>query len=419
MCGIAGILDLSLRKIERLPRRLEVMAELMAHRGPDGQGVWMATSGAVGLAHRRLAIIDLSDTGRQPMADPTGAVVTYNGEIYNYVELRRALAAHWDYRSTSDTEVLLSAYARWGVDCLSELRGMFAFALWDEKRRRLFCARDRFGIKPFYYAVVGGQLVFASEAKALLPFLPAIETDAAALAEYLTFQYGIGEHTLFKGINRLPPGHALLAENGEIKVWRYWDVTYEIDFDHSPGYFERRLVELLNESVALHLRADVPVGSYLSGGLDSSLVATLAGRANPANNHCFHGKFLEHPGYDESGYARLVAQSAGAELFEIDITADDFAKHIGDVIYHLDYPVAGPGLLPAIHGLEAGAPACARSCSADKAATRCSAAMPAISSPISSSASRRRSTAPAATVISSSPSNRSSPISAFCRNTSR
>jgi asparagine synthase (glutamine-hydrolysing) len=346
MCGIAGVFDLRGRKIERLERRLEVMAELIAHRGPDGQGVWTAGSGAVGLAHRRLAIIDLSDTGRQPMSDPTGAVVTYNGEIYNYIELKRALAAHWDYRSTSDTEVLLSAYARWGVDCLRELRGMFAFALWDEKARRLFCARDRFGIKPFYYAVIGGQLFFASEPKALLPFLPSIETDAAALAEYLTFQYGIGEHTLFKGVKRLPPGHALLAENGEVKIWRYWDVTYEIDFDHSPSYFEHRLVELLNESVALHLRADVPVGSYLSGGLDSSLVATLAGRANSANNRCFHGKFLEHPGYDESGYARLVAQSAGAELFEIEITADDFAKRIGDVIYHLDYPIAGPGSFP-------------------------------------------------------------------------
>jgi asparagine synthase (glutamine-hydrolysing) len=346
MCGIAGIVDLSGRQIERLHRRLEVMAELIAHRGPDGQGIWTAPSGEVGLAHRRLAIIDLSETGRQPMADPSGTVVTYNGEIYNYRELKQALAAHWDYRSTSDTEVLLAAYARWGVDCLQQLRGMFAFALWDAKARRLFCARDRFGIKPFYYAVVGGQVVFASEAKALLPFLPEIETDPAALAEYLIFQYGIGENTLFKGIKQLPPGHAMLIEDGKLKVWRYWDVAYDIDFDHSPGYFEHRLVELLDESVALHLRADVPIGSYLSGGLDSSLVTILAGRANRTNNHCFHGKFTGHPGYDESGYARMVAQSAGAQLFEVDITADDFTKHIRDVIYHLDYPVAGPGSFP-------------------------------------------------------------------------
>src|SRR5436190_612868 len=193
MCGIAGIFDMSGRRIERLRHRIEIMAELIAHRGPDGQGVWTAESGEVGLAHRRLAIIDLTDTGKQPMADPSGAVVTYNGEIYNYRELKRALAAHWDYRSTSDTEVLLSAYARWGVECLPQLRGMFAFALWDAKAQRLFCARDRFGIKPFYYALIGTQVVFASEAKALLPFLPEIATDPAALAEYLVFQYGIGD----------------------------------------------------------------------------------------------------------------------------------------------------------------------------------------------------------------------------------
>src|SRR5205823_14452483 len=171
---------------------------------------------------------------------------------------------------------------------------------------RLFCARDRFGIKPFYYAVVGTQVIFASEAKALLPFLPELATAPAALAEYLVFQYGIGDQTLFKGVKQLPPGHAMLIENGELKIWRYWDVAYDIDFDHSPSYFERRLAELLNESVALHLRADVPVGSYLSGGVDSSLVAILAGRADLDNNHCFHGKFTQHPGYDESGYARMV-----------------------------------------------------------------------------------------------------------------
>jgi asparagine synthase (glutamine-hydrolysing) len=346
MCGIAGIVDMSGGAIERLQHRLEVMAELIAHRGPDGQGTWTSPSGEAGLAHRRLAIIDLSETGRQPMTAPSGTVVTYNGEIYNYLELKQAFAPQWEYRSTSDTEVLLAAYAHWGVDCLQQLRGMFAFALWDARAQRLFCARDRFGIKPFYYAVVDGVLVFGSEAKALLPFLPEIETDPAALAEYLTFQYSLGEHTLFKGIKRLPPGHALLVENGALKVWRYWDVTYEIDFDHSPNYFEHRLVELLDESVTLHLRADVPVGSYLSGGLDSSLVALLAGRANGANDHCFHGKFTTHPGYDESAYARMVAQSAGAQLFEIDITAADFATHIRDVIYHLDYPVAGPGSFP-------------------------------------------------------------------------
>src|SRR5262249_25438300 len=150
------------------------------------------------------------------------AVICYNGEIYNYLELRRELAAGWRFGSTSDTECILAAHAKYGVGCLDHLRGMFAFAIWDERRQSLFCARDRFGIKPFYYAVVGNLLVFASEAKALLPFLPAIETDPQSLGEYLTFQYTLGEATLFKGIKQLLPGHALAIENGALRIWRYW-----------------------------------------------------------------------------------------------------------------------------------------------------------------------------------------------------
>lgn len=320
------------------------MDELIAHRGPDGSGVWMSDRQDVGLAHRRLSIIDLSDAAAQPMAGANGAVVTYNGEIYNYVELRDALAAHWQFRTSSDTETILAAYARHGTGCVDHLRGMFAFALWDGQR--LFCARDRFGIKPFYYAVVGDTFLFASEAKALLPFLSDIETDASALAEYLTFQYTIGEHTLFKGVKQLLPGHALSVENGQVKVWRYWDVKYEIDFDHSPRYFEDRLAELVDDSLRLHLRSDVPVGSYVSGGIDSSLIAILAGRADRANRHAFHGKFTEFPGYDESQYAQLAADRAGSELHVIDIKARHFRDHIHDVLYHLDFPVAGPGSFP-------------------------------------------------------------------------
>jgi asparagine synthase (glutamine-hydrolysing) len=221
---------------------------------------------------------------------------------------------------------------------------MFAFAIWDGKR--LFCARDRFGIKPFYYAIVGDSFMFASEAKALLPFLPDIETDASALAEYLTFQYTIGEHTLFKGIRQLLPGHALALENGQVKVWRYWDVKYEIDYDHSPRHFQTRLAELVDESLRLHLRSDVPVGSYVSGGIDSSLIAILAAKIDPVNRQSFHGKFTEFPGYDESGYAQLAADRAGSQLHVVDIKARHFRDHIDDVLYHLDFPVAGPGSFP-------------------------------------------------------------------------
>ena len=346
MCGIAGIVSLTADLVPRLDASLAVLSRMIAHRGPDGDGAWITASHRAGLTHRRLAIIDLSDAARQPMVGPAGAVITYNGEIYNYLELRADLSSSWHFRSTSDTECVLAAYDRHDTGCLDYFRGMFAFAIWDDRRKRLFCARDRFGVKPFYYAVAGGLFVFASEAKALLPFLPQIETDPDALAEYLTFQYTIGEATLFRGVKQLLPGHALTVDEGEIRIWRYWDVRYEIDGDHNARYFERRLVELLDDSVELHLRSDVPVGAYVSGGVDSSLLAILAGASDDGIAQCFHGRFSQLPGYDESKYAVTAATRAKAELHVIDITARHFRDHIADVLYHLDFPVAGPGSFP-------------------------------------------------------------------------
>jgi asparagine synthase (glutamine-hydrolysing) len=345
MCGIAGIVDLGRKRVPALADALDVMSGLIAHRGPDGAGEWSARDGSVGLAHRRLAIIDLTLSGAQPMAGPNSTVISYNGEIYNYRELREALAGRWTFRSSSDTETILAAYEADGTDCLGRLRGMFAFALWDERRDRLFCARDRFGIKPFYYATIGSRFYFASEPKALMPFLPEVATDSVALAEYLTFQYTIGEHTLFKSIKQLLPGHALAVENGKVKVWRYWDVNYDIDFSRDAPFFEERLRGLAQESMRLHLRADVPIGSYLSGGIDSSMLTLLAAGVERERDS-FHGRFTEYPGYDESRYAELVAAAAGSRLHVADITAADFREHIGDVIYHLDFPVAGPGSFP-------------------------------------------------------------------------
>jgi len=346
MCGIAGIVSLDGMAVPRLDSALQVLDRLIAHRGPDGQGSWTGPSRAAGLVHRRLAIIDLSPAAAQPMLGPGSTAITYNGEIYNYLELREALADRWPFRSASDTECILAAYDRYGADCLGHLRGMFAFAIWDERRKALFCARDRFGIKPFYYAVDGNLFVFASEAKALVPFLPEIETDPAALAEYLTFQYTIGEATLFRGIRQLLPGHTLTVENGKVTIRRYWDVRYDIDFEHNQRYFERRLTELLDDTVDVHLRSDVPVGAYVSGGIDSSLIAILAGKTARGLADCFHGRFTDHLGYDESGFAQAAVDKAGARLHTIDITAQHFRDHIADVIYHLDFPVAGPGSFP-------------------------------------------------------------------------
>ena len=346
MCGIAGIVSLSGAPVDRLEPKLAVMNELLAHRGPDGQGIWTAPDQVAGLAHRRLSILDLSPTGAQPMLGPNRTALVHNGEVYNYVELREALATWWNFRGTSDTETILATYARHGDDVVDHLRGMFAFALWDDRSRRLVAARDRFGIKPFYYAVIGDTLYFASEVKALLPFLDRIETDPQALAQYLTFQYTIDNLTLFRDVRQLQPGHMLVVENGQLSVRRYWDVNYEIDWDHSATYFYRRLRELLDDSIDVHLRSDVPVGGYVSGGIDSSLMAILAARQSTDNRDFFHGKFSGFPGYDESRYAELVVEEAGGTLHQMDITADDFRDNIEKVIYHLDYPVAGPGSFP-------------------------------------------------------------------------
>ena len=344
MCGIAGACRVGRGEVAGLATSLEVMDHLQRHRGPDGRGSWIRPGSEVGFAHRRLSIIDL-DSGAQPMTDAAGNWITYNGEIYNYIELRQELEPH-TFRTTSDTEVILAAYRRWGVDCVDHLRGMFAFALWDEARGMLFCARDRFGIKPFYYAEVGGVLYFASEAKTLLPFLPAVETDLQALKEYLAFQFCLGERTLFKGVSQLPPGHTLSVANGMVATRKYWEVYYEIDFHHTSRFFEDQLREALDESVRLHLRADVPIGAYVSGGIDSSLVASLAKRAGAADLIGFTGRFDYGADYDESHHAAELARSCGIELSALTITAADFVDNIRRVIYHLDYPTAGPGVFP-------------------------------------------------------------------------
>jgi asparagine synthase (glutamine-hydrolysing) len=344
MCGICGAIDLRGNPIPDLERRLEVMSSLIAHRGPDDAGIWTHERRHVGLGHRRLSIIDL-EHGHQPMADERGRWITYNGEIYNYPELRSELGAD-RFRTTCDTEVVLRAHDRWHTKGLERLRGMFAYALWDEPAQELICVRDRFGIKPLYYATVGDIVYFASEAKALLPFLPSIETDHDALKDYLAFQFCLAGKTLFKGVEELLPGHFLKLGRGAAKPVRYWEVYFELDFDHTDKYFEEQIGTLLRESVELHLRSDVPVSTYLSGGLDSSAVASLASSHSETTMHAFTGKFSEDERYDESRYARALAQFRGLELHEVDVGVEDFITHLGDVVYHLDFPVAGPGSFP-------------------------------------------------------------------------
>ena len=345
MCGIAGIASLESAFLPDLSNSLRVMNHLQRHRGPDGEGIWIHQAGRVGLGHVRLSIIDLS-TGNQPMRGRDGNWIAYNGEIYNYVELRKDLGPE-SFQTTSDTEVILRAYEEWGETCVDRLRGMFAFAIWDEKNGKLFCARDRFGIKPFYYTLLKDRFIFASEIKALLPFTEEIATDYNGLKDYLAFQFTLGEKTLFKGINQLLPAHTLALKDGRIQIRKYWEVNYRLDWYHTKQYFTEEVRNLVMDSVRVHLRSDVPVGSYLSGGLDSSIVGSLARETNKDEKYlAFHGKFSTGPEYDESRYARAVADYCHMELHEQDFTSRDFINNIRKVIYHLDYPVAGPGSFP-------------------------------------------------------------------------
>jgi asparagine synthase (glutamine-hydrolysing) len=344
MCGIGVAISLDGRRVPHLRAALTGMNELLAHRGPDGSGEWLHPEGHIGLSHRRLAIIGL-ERGDQPMSDGDGNWISYNGEIYNYKSLRRELGPS-RFTTDSDTEVILRLYRQAGVGGLRRLRGMFAFALWDEQHRELLVARDRFGIKPLYYTVADGVLYCASEAKALLPFRPAVETDTQALREYLTFQFPLGGRTLFKGISELPSAHVLHVKDGQVSVRRWWEVEYEHDFDHSEQYFTRRLREIVSGSVEAHLVADVPVGAYVSGGLDSSIIASIAAGSSSDELIAFFGRFDAGPRYDEAEHARLVASYAGFSLRETTIVPRDLVDNLGRIIYSLDFPVGGPGSLP-------------------------------------------------------------------------
>lgn len=344
MCGISAIFEINSQNLSRIDNFLCVMNELQKHRGPDGDGIWIHHNGHLGLSHVRLSIIDLH-TGRQPMLSESQTAITYNGEIYNYKQIRRQIGEK-NFKTQSDTEVLLLAYEKWGADFLSKLRGMFAFALWDEEKSTLFCARDRFGIKPFYYTVSKGVFYCASEIKALLPFAEEVETDLESLNDYLTFQFTLGDKTLFKGIKKLEPGHSLTIKSGEITINKYWEVYYNIDFNHTEKYFIQQTRDLMDESIDLHLRSDVPVGAYVSGGRDSSIVAALASQIETNEFKAFTGKFSYGEGYDESMFARDLAKENSIDLYELDIESRDFVSSIEKIIYHLDEPVAGPGSFP-------------------------------------------------------------------------
>lgn len=286
---------------------LESMIRVQRHRGPDDSGMYIARTDGIGLGHNRLSIIDLSAAGRQPMSSPEGDLwITFNGEIYNYRELKDELN-DYPYVSGTDTEVILAAYRRWGEKLVERFIGMFAFAIWDSPRRRLFCARDRMGVKPFNYTWLDGSFVFASEIKALLAAGKRAEPDWETWAVYLTHgYYDHSDRTFFDGVFSLPPGHTLVLEDGRVKIKSYWSLpekAMEIadigDSDAAGGY-----LELLKDSARLRMRSDVPVGVNLSGGLDSaSLAAALGDALEPGGEIVAFTASFDDTGYDETGFA--------------------------------------------------------------------------------------------------------------------
>lgn len=324
------------------------MCRLIAHRGPDGQGVW--TDGAVGFGHRRLSIIDLSPAGTQPMSTPDGRLtVTFNGEIYNFEELRAELERRGcHFVSKSDTEVILHAYAVFGVECLSRLHGMFAFALWDARERTLFAARDRAGKKPFYYRLDADGLAFASEPKAFLAepsFSP--EADPAALFQYLSYQYVPTPGSAFKGVRRLPPAHYLLVRDGRVQVERYWQLRYSPKVQVSEAEAEARALDLLRQATRERLVSDVPLGAFLSGGIDSSLIVALMAEAGAGTVRTFSIGFDESD-YNELPYARMVADRFGTEHHEA-IVRPDAVSILPTLIWHYNEPYADSSAIPTLY----------------------------------------------------------------------
>jgi len=319
----------------------------IVHRGPDDEGVFVNEN--VGLAVRRLSIIDLQG-GHQPMANEDQNLwIVYNGEIYNHERLRDVLESRGHrYRTRSDTETILHLYEEYGADCVQHLQGMFAFAIWNKSDRRLFTARDRLGIKPLYYWYDGGTFLFASEIKAILAY-PGVRTEfnKSVLAEYLAFGYIAGPATLFAGIQKLLPGHTLeVSETGQIQIQQYWDLPFEQGAsEHSRDYYVKRYRELLEESVAAHLMSEVPLGVLLSGGLDSSVVAALATRARGAPPKTFSVGYAEDA-FSELPYARQVAAHIGSEHHEVRMSRGEFFDALPELIWHEDEPIVWPSSVP-------------------------------------------------------------------------
>lgn len=358
MCGICGVVNLGPRADAVSVPRLTAMADTLRHRGPDSDGYFVSEDHGVGLGFRRLSIVDLA-TGDQPMTNEDASIwLVFNGEIYNHADHRPGLEARGHhFRSRCDAEVILHLYEEYGPDCIHHLRGMFAFAVWDSRRRQVLLARDRIGVKPLYFATTPEALLFASEIKALFahprlePRLLEPRLNEAALSLYLTFAATPAPQTLFSQVHKLPPGHRLIVnvETGQQKMERYWEPLpdpAERGSRRPPEEYVERLEALVRESIGLRMMSDVPYGAFLSGGVDSSLNVALMAELADRPVHTFSVAIQGDPSSNELQFARAVAQRYGTHHHEVVIGEQDFVDYLPELVWHQDEPLADPVCVP-------------------------------------------------------------------------
>ncbi|AAO90365.1 asparagine synthase (glutamine-hydrolyzing) [Coxiella burnetii] len=345
MCGIAGIFNLNGKPVAF--DQIKAMTDSIAHRGPDGEGQF--TDKYIGLGHRRLAIIDLSPAGHQPMQTKDGRyLITYNGEVYNFKILRKELETlGYSFFSNTDTEVVLNAYVQWGEKCLEKFNGMFAFAVWDRKEKTLFLARDRYGIKPLYYYQTNDCFVFASEIKAIIASgLYGAEINKEALVEYLTFQNFFTDRTLFKDVRIMPAGHFMMVKRENSSLHQYWDFNFTNDSALSEKMLLEKINDLFQQAVNRQLVSDVPVNSYLSGGVDSGSITMIAAKQLPHIRTFTVGFDLSSASglelaFDERQAAEHLSYLAGTEHYEMVLKAGDMERCMQDLVWHLEEPRIG------------------------------------------------------------------------------
>jgi len=342
MCGISGIVTSNGNEPKN--SELKKMSDIQTHRGPDGEGIWR--EGSAGFSHRRLSVIDI-EGGSQPMLSEDGRyLLVYNGELYNYRELKKNELSNYSYKTSSDTEVILAAWCKWGEDSLEKLNGIFSFAIWDREQKVLALVRDRYGVKPLYYAVSGRRIIFSSELKAILEVAPELrKVDLKNLNELLTYRYSPSPSTLFRGIKKVRPGHLICFADGDCHERRYFGVG-KVDGNFTHDELLKKGEELLHSSIKRQLVSDVPIGVLLSGGVDSSLLATIATKEYGSSLTAFTAGFKDGGRVDETDFAKKTAKRLGIKHEVVRLDPKDFMKTLESAVWHTEEPIATTSLLP-------------------------------------------------------------------------